>query len=265
MEPVTITGEGAADGSEETIDIGMNGGTPASTLAVPLGKKLVLTDMLVSAAQLPCEFIVQQSRDAGANWFNVMLERSAGQDSNMIPYQAPRAIKGGADVLIRVQQVGAAGAVSVTLIGWLEDSKAGKGALSDNFALPCATGRNMTGGTAEETLPIGVDFNAPASAIQIPRGVTWEITDWVVCATLGTVYRIQQSDDSGSTWYDKAIARVVGGGPSEHFPFKTPIVIVGSDQCQMRLRVATPTGAAEVDVTLGVLQTPPNLAVVPIP
>jgi hypothetical protein len=265
MQVVTIVGEGSAIGSDNPIPIGINGAAPAPSIPVPDGKKLVLTDMLGSTSANPCEFVVQQSRDGGATWFNVMLARSAGQDSKFIGFVTPRVIRGGPQVLIQVLNNSGAGQVSITLIGWLEDAASGQGILSGEFIQPCATGRVLTLGVAEQTLPIGVDFIAPASAVNIPLGVTWNITDWVVCASAGTIFRIQESDDGGITWYDRVIARVPGFGPSEDFGFETPISIVGGAEVQMRLRVTTPNGAADVDVTLGVSQQPSGVAVVPIP
>lgn len=265
MDVLTIVGEATSSGVEGTINIGLNGGIPAASIQVPQGKKLVLTDILGSAAASPCEFIVQKSRDGGANWFNVMLLRTAGQTSNFVSYESPRVIKGGAQTFVRVRQLGTGGDVSITLSGWFEDSQPGKGVLSGDFYQPSMTGRDTTAGAAEQTLPIGVDYEAPASALQVPVGMSLEITDWVVCAPSATIWRIQQSDDGGVSWYDRAIARVPGSGPSQHFKFQTPINVIGADGTQIRLRVTTPAGASDVDCTLGVIQRPAGVAVVPIP
>src|ERR1700687_2495145 len=253
---VTIVGEGTATGVEGTVNIGLNGGTPAASIQIPPGKTLALTDELISSATNPVEVIVQQSQDNGANWFNVMLERTVGQDSNGVNYVSARVIKGGPQTFMRVRQLGGAGAMSISLSGWMEDSTPGKGLLSVDFGLPNMTGRVTTAGSGEQTLPIGVDFSAPVSAVQVPAGVSLEITDWVVCASAGSIFRIQQSDDGGLTWYNRAVGRVVGGGPSKYIKFQTPITIVGSATAQMRLRVTTPLGAADVDVTLGLLKSP---------
>ncbi len=264
IDPLTIVGTGFGGGADAEMSLVVNGVAPAvpEHYPVPAGKKLVITDMLVGARQTATEFIVQQSPDGGGHWYNVALERSGGQDSNIVAYEAPRAIKGGDQCLVRILQNGGFGANVCTLLGWLEDVGVNQGILSKEYGLPSCTGRVHTAGAGEQTLPLGYELQDPAAALVVPDGFAIEITDWVVCASLGSTFRIEQSIDAGASWFTRAQAYVTGGGPSKHFRFRTPIRIVGGPDVQFRHRVQTPNGAGDVDATLGIIQQPGGVGVV---
>lgn len=119
------------------------------------------------------------------------------------------------------------------------------------------TGRGTTAGTGEETLPLTVNLNAPVAAIPVPEGQIMMIPTWIICAPpAGTIFKIQQSNDSGVSWFNKAIGRVQGGKASKVFNFKTPIKVKGSATTLVRQRVQTPPSPGPVDVTWGAMSQP---------
>lgn len=119
------------------------------------------------------------------------------------------------------------------------------------------TGRGVTVGAAEETLPLALGLNPAAASLPVLAGSTWMISDWVICSPpAGTIHRIQQSNDGGLSWFNKAIARVVGTGPSKVFRFRTPIKVKGGAAVLVRARVTTPPGPGSVDVSWAAMSQP---------
>jgi len=129
--------------------------------------------------------------------------------------------------------------------------------LADDITELNITGRGVTAGSAEETLPLALGLNPAAASIAVPQGTTWMISDWVICSPpAGTIHRIQQSNDGGLVWFNKAIARVLGTGPSKVFRFRTPIKVRGGPAVLVRARVTTPPGAGPVDVSWAAMSQP---------
>jgi hypothetical protein len=129
--------------------------------------------------------------------------------------------------------------------------------LSDEITELNITGRGTTSGAAEQTLPLTLGTAAPAATLAVPQGETWMISDWIICAPpAGTIHRIQQSNDGGLSWFNKAVARVIGSGPSKVFRFRTPIKVKGGPAVLVRARVTTPPGPGPVDVAWGAMSQP---------
>lgn len=129
--------------------------------------------------------------------------------------------------------------------------------LPDDITELNITGRATTAGAAEQTLPLVLGTAAAAAFLPVPEGQTWMISDWIICAPpAGTIHRIQQSNDGGLSWFNKAVARVIGSGPSKIFKFRTPIKVKGGPLVQVRARVTTPPGPGPVDVAWGAMSQP---------
>jgi hypothetical protein len=129
--------------------------------------------------------------------------------------------------------------------------------LADDITERDITGRGTTSGTAEETLPLTLGLAAPAASLAVPQGSTWMISDWIICAPpAGSIFKIQQSNDNGVSWFNKAIGRVQGGKASKVFTFRTPIKVKGSATTLVRQRVQTPPAPGAVDVTWGTMSQP---------
>jgi hypothetical protein len=110
------------------------------------------------------------------------------------------------------------------------------------------TGRATTAGAAEETLDLELDGAAAASNVAIPSG-TLVVSDWIVTAEAAARFRLQRSDDSGSSWYDVALLRVPSDG-TVGLELKITIAYEGSADTLLRVRVETPGGAAAVTTTI---------------
>lgn len=122
--PISIVGEGSVGPGEGTVNLSQEGSTPAASIPVHDGQRLVITDFLISSSLAACEFIIQQTQDGGATWHDVVVQRTITADSGLEALESPRVVKGGVNTAIRVRATpdgGAVSDVSATLLGRLEN------------------------------------------------------------------------------------------------------------------------------------------------
>lgn len=127
--------------------------------------------------------------------------------------------------------------------------------LAQDVTLRTLNARQITAGTAEETLQLALDGAAAANAIAVPANTVFSLSDFALSISQGTaVARIQQSNDNGSTWFDVLVVRL--GTTPRQFSLKSPVKVSGGAQVQLRARVATSIATTLVTLTAGVTSQP---------
>lgn len=113
------------------------------------------------------------------------------------------------------------------------------------------TGLATTAGAAEETLPLTFDATVAAASIAVAAGTTLTVGSLHFTSVALANWRIQQSNDGGSTWFDILLtsspATTVG---TTNVSANPGLVVTGGTQVSIRCRVTTPGGAAAVTATL---------------
>ena len=120
------------------------------------------------------------------------------------------------------------------------------------------TGLQTTAGSAEETVSLVVDGAAPATSVTVAAGSNVVISDIIAGGESMTIWKVQQSNDSGSSWFDIALIESTGQSiaPSPIFDYNVGLVISSSDAAttsdtvMFRVRAETPGGADEVRFTI---------------
>ena len=123
--------------------------------------------------------------------------------------------------------------------------------MAENKSVRSITGLATTAGAAEETLNLTFDATAAAATIAVAAGTALTIGTLHFASVALANWRIQQSNDSGSTWFDifltSSPATTVGTTNTSVNP---GLVVSGSATTLVRCRVTTPGGAAAVSATL---------------
>jgi hypothetical protein len=116
------------------------------------------------------------------------------------------------------------------------------------------TGLQTTAGAAEETVSLVVDGAAPAASVTVASGTNVVISDIIAGGDALTIWKVQQTDDGGSNWFDIALVESTARdlAPSPIFDYNVGLVIQGGDDSStaFRVRAETPGGAAEVRFTI---------------
>lgn len=110
-----------------------------------------------------------------------------------------------------------------------------------------------TGGAPEQTLNLTFDATAAAASVAVAAGTILEISDIVASAAAAAIFKVQQSNDAGGSWFDIAIVRLAAAG-TVPYPMNTPLRVVGGTAVLLRARAETPGGAAQVGLTLRAAQ-----------
>lgn len=123
--PISITGIQSIAGVDQVVPLSQEGSTPAASIPVHDGQKLVITDFLISSDLSAVEAVIQQTQDGGASWHDVCLQRTEAPNSNSEELEAPRTVKGGPNTAIRVVGTpdGGATSLSITILGRLEPTQ----------------------------------------------------------------------------------------------------------------------------------------------
>lgn len=109
LQGVSIVGiDPAQPIGENPMLLSRDGSTPAVSIPIPAGEKLVISDWINSAAVL-CPMRLQKTVDGGASWFDMALMRCGVNDANRMDLETPLIVDGGAGVAIRVLADMAAG------------------------------------------------------------------------------------------------------------------------------------------------------------
>lgn len=123
--------------------------------------------------------------------------------------------------------------------------------MAENKTVRSITGLVTTAGAAEETLNLTFDATAAAATIAVGAGTTLTVGTLHFTSVALANWRIQQSTNSGSTWFDifltSSPASTVGVTNTAVNP---GLVVTGSATTLVRCRVTTPGGAAAVTATL---------------
>jgi hypothetical protein len=115
------------------------------------------------------------------------------------------------------------------------------------------TGDQTTAGGAEETLSL-TENGTTSSVIPVAADTIRTISDLSVCGPTGVILRLQQSNDSGSSWFDIGLFNIPGaatpGVPTTLFSPNVGWEITGGSGVSFRVRVRTPGGSERVTVTI---------------
>lgn len=123
--------------------------------------------------------------------------------------------------------------------------------MAENKTVRSITGLATTAGAAEETLNLTFDATAAAAVISVAAGTTLTIGTVHFASAAIANWRIQQSNNSGSTWFDIFLTSSPASSVGVTNTSVNPgLVVSGSATTQVRCRVTTPGGAAAVTATL---------------
>lgn len=112
-----------------------------------------------------------------------------------------------------------------------------------------------TSGASEQTANMIVNGAAAAASLAVAAGTTLVISDIIVGGLGAAVWQLQQSNDSGSTWFNIAqINGLVNTGAnstgSPIYSYNPGLTVTGSSTTSIRMRVTTAGGAVAVIATL---------------
>lgn len=117
----SITANAATAGAaEQTVDLSLDGAAAAAAVNVPADEQWEISDLVIEVPNIT-RFLLQQSNDNGANWFNVWIGRSTTGPSKALKRRSPVRVDGigvGASQVqlrLRAETTGGAGVVRMTL------------------------------------------------------------------------------------------------------------------------------------------------------